>query len=263
MNKQLTYKELEDQVMQYRHELASKNDEVNKIKSSFLANVSHEIRTPMNVIVGFSNLLGDHSYDQDQIGFFVDEINKNSKELLRLIDNVILTAKAENDHVDVNMKICDVNSLMKDLYNHFQKILLNSPKPVKLNFATPDNISGNKVFTDPQIMKEVMNNLIENAVKYAINGSLEFGYRVLNEKKAEFFIRDVIPVINSNNKNRLQRKINGNENTDLNDKDHHGLRLTMTESMVRLLGGNLTVKSNLENGSSFNFTIPLLVEKLV
>ncbi len=65
----------------------------------------------MNVIVGFSNLLNDPTYDQEQKGFFIDEINKNSKELLKLIDNILLCSKVENDNVEVNMKPFNLSSL--------------------------------------------------------------------------------------------------------------------------------------------------------
>jgi len=99
MHKKFSYSELEDKVSEIKEELAFKIDEVNRLKSSFLSNVSHEIRTPMNVIMGFSNLLSDPRYNQDQKNFFVDEINKNSKELLRLIDNIILTAKVETGNI--------------------------------------------------------------------------------------------------------------------------------------------------------------------
>jgi len=263
MNKRLTYNELEDQVTQFRSELASKDNEVNKIKSCFLSNISHEIRTPMNVIVGFSNLLNDPTYSQEQVGFFIEEINKNSKELLRLIDNIILTAQVENDHVDVNMELCEINSLMEELYKHFQQKLINGNKSIQLKFIASENTSENKVFTDPKIMKRIMNNLIENAVNFAINGSLEFGFRILQEKTAEFFVRDATPVINGNNINRLYRKFNGNDKIAANGNDDHGLSLRMSDKLIRILGGNLSVKSHFENGSSYKFTIPLLVEKLV
>ncbi|MCD4682662.1 MAG: hypothetical protein K8R86_05195, partial [Bacteroidales bacterium] len=263
MNKRLTYKELEGQITQIRGELASKDDEVNKIKSSFLSNFSHEIRTPMNVIVGFSNLLNDSTYNQEQIGFFIDEINKSSKELLILIDNVILTAKVENDNVAVDMKMNEINSLMNDLYSHFQQKLKNANKRIELKLISTENYSNNKIFTDPRIMKEILNNLFENAAKYAINGSLEFGYRILGEKTAEFFVRDSTQRINNSNNNRFYKKINGSDNNALNGGDQHGIGLTISDKLIRLLGGKLTVKSTFENGSSFNFTIPLLVEKPV
>ncbi len=263
MNKRLTYNELEVQVTQFRSELASKDDEVNKIRSSFLSNISHDIRTPMNVIVGFSNLLTDPTYSQEQVGFFVDEINKNSKELLRLIDNIILKAKVENDHVDVNMKMCEISSLMNELYNHFQQKLINGNKSIQLKLIATENYSKNKIFTDPRIMKEILNNLFENAAKYAINGSLEFGYRILRERTAEFFVRDSVLGTNNRNNNGYYKKIYGNVNNALNGEDQHGIGLTISDKLIRLLGGKLTVKSTFENGSSFNFTIPLLVEKPV
>jgi len=262
MNKRLTYKELEENFTHVKGELAIRDVEVNKIKSTFLSNVSHEIRTPMNVIVGFSNLLNDPTYDQEQKGFFIDEINKNSKELLRLIDNILLCSKVEDENVELNLQPVDLNSLTTYLHRHFNEKLKNANKSITLKLISDKN-NNQTVFTDKEILKDALNNIIDNASKYAINGSLEFGYRILKEKTVLFFVRDAHPGVNGQNKNSLYSKGNYNNENIMNTEDQHGIGLTISDKLIRSLGGKLTVKSTFEYGSSFNFAIPLLVEKPV
>lgn len=262
MHKKLSYSELEDKVIEIREELAFKIDEVNRLKSSFLSNVSHEIRTPMNVIMGFSNLLSDPRYNQDQKNFFVDEINKNSKELLRLIDNIILTAKVETGNIKLNMTFCDIQNIMDELYNHFHKNINNHKKRnVKINLITKLNNQDNKVFTDSLKLKHALFNLIENAIKFTINGLVEFGYEVNDENDIEFFVKDTGIGINGKDINKIFKKFTQLEEDDTRKDSGLGIGLTISDRLIQLLGGKLIVKSTLGKGSSFYFTIPLLVEK--
>jgi signal transduction histidine kinase len=263
MSRKLTYKELEQKVSQMENKLNLKDNEVNKLKSSFLSNISHEIRTPMNVIVGFSYLLNDPNYDQNQKEFFVGEINKNSKELLRLIDNIILTAKIETDDIKLEMGICDVKSLMDDLYGQVQKFLkINLLSNVELKLIHSIDKSNYRIFTDREKLKRAMFNMIENAIKCSKSNSVEFGYNIIDSKFVDFFIHE-------NGKESVSKRERFDKAKDrihIEDPvDFYETRigLTISDKLIRLLGGKLKIKTSTEKGATFNFTIPLLVEKPV
>lgn len=263
MNRKLTYKELEEKVSEMEGQLTLKDKEVHKLKSSFLSNISHEIRTPMNVIVGFSYLLNDPHYDQNQKEFFVGEINKNSKELLRLIDNIILTAKIETDDIKLEMNICDIQVLMEELYTQIRKFInSNLSNKVELKFIQNTLKSNYQIFTDREKFMRAMFNMIENAIKFSKNNSVEFGYKIINDKFVDFFIKD--NGIGTNGESNLSgRKISIIEPEDTLDFYETRIGLTISDKLIRLLGGKLKIKSSIGKGSSFNFTIPLLVEKSV
>ena len=260
MNKKLSYRELEQKVTQFESDLAIKDEEVNKLKSSFLSNVSHQIRTPMNVIVGFSSLLNDPNYNHDQKIFFVDEINKNSKELLRLIDNIILTAKVESDNIKLNMGLYDIKNITDELYSYFKKSLNGRNNNIKIRLIRNSNNLVDNIFTDPSKLKLALFNLIENAVKFTINGTVEFGYNVIDDK-VDFFVEDTGIGINGKDINNIYKKFTQLENDGTRCQSGLGVGLTISDKLIRLLGGKLIVKSTLGKGSSFNFTIPLLVKQ--
>lgn len=264
MNKKLSYKELQNKVSEIQGELALKSEEVNKLKYSFLANVSHEIRTPMNVIVGFTNLLNDPNYDQDQKSFFIDEINKNSRQLLRLIDNIIHTAKLESDNIKMNMDYCSVNEILDELYfdflNHNE---YSAKKGLTIQLNRKDYSKVDKIFTDSAKLKRVLSNLIESTIKDTSFNTIEFGYNFSDQRSIEFFVKDIELELNGQNVENLKNMYNQSQDDELFNENVMGTGLAITDKLIRLLGGKLTVKSTLGKGSSFNFTIPLLVEKSV
>ncbi|MBM3436446.1 MAG: HAMP domain-containing histidine kinase [Bacteroidetes bacterium] len=263
MNKKLTYKELKEKVSEMENKLSLKDEEVNRLRSSFLSNISHEIRTPMNVIVGFSYLLNDPNYNQNQKEFFIEEINKNSKELLRLIDNIILTAKIETDDIKLDMDVCDIQLLMEELYTQIQKFFkANSIHGIELRLVQNSGKSNYRIFTDKEKIKRAMFNMIENAIKFTKNNSVEFGFKIIENKFADFFIKENGLRTKSSTK-EIQNEKASFSIEDTVDIYETRIGLTISDKLIRLLGGKLKIKSSKEKGSSFNFTLPLLVDKPV
>lgn len=263
MNKKLTYKELREKLSEMEGILNLKDEEVNKLKSSFLSNISHEIMTPMNVIVGFSYLLNDPNYSQDQKEFFVGEINKNSKELLRLIDNIILTAKIETEDINLDMSICEIQSLMNELYSQIQKFQkLNSTENIELRLIRNAENTSCRIFTDKEKIKRAMFNILENAIKFSKSNTIEFGYNIIENRFVDFFIKEYGNHNKKKNVHSFSEKsqILSDDSADFNEAR---IGLTTSDKLIRLLGGKLKIKTSKEKGSSFNFTLPLLVNKPV
>jgi signal transduction histidine kinase len=260
MVKNLSYKDLESKFTSIQTEMSIKENQFNKLIHSFLSKISYEIRTPMNVIVGFSNLLNDQSYSQEQRDFFIWEINKNCNELLRLIDSFILSAKIETEELLLNFNVYTVASMMDELNtelnNNFEK---QSPTRSNINLRRDQNGINYKIFTDKEKFLQVMSTLIKRASLFNRNSTITFGFNINDEKFVEFFI-DTNQVRNADieiNQNNDSSEVNDHYNSDPVSA------LGFSDKLIRLLGGNLKIKTILGQGSSYHFTIPLLVEKPV
>jgi signal transduction histidine kinase len=262
MIKKPSYRELEYEVKEIRDVLSVKTQEVGRLKSSILANISHEVRTPMNSIVGFSNLLRDSNFTNDQKNFFISEINKNSKELLRLIDNILLAAKFESESISINNSNYNIAKMMEDLFYHFNlKIKSNLDSDLRIKINKPDNEKKRYVFLDGGKVKTIMHSLIENAIKYTTSGFVEFGYFIEVQSNICFFVKDTGIGIARKDVEIIQTKFTQLDNNDFRNMNGIGLGLTIADKLVKILGGKLKIESTIGKGSLFSFNLPLLVEK--
>jgi PAS domain S-box-containing protein len=229
-----------------------------KLKSSFLANMSHEIRTPMNSIIGFSNLLSSEEIPENQKTEFASYIKSSGELLLKLIDDIIDIAKIEAGEIKIDKKECNIPKMFRELQHTFKEILNKSAKKhLRIIFKPPD--TGELIIkTDPYRLKQVLSNLINNAIKFTDTGYIEFGYKINNEKTIEFFVkdtgvgltRDEISIIFE----RFKRTVASEEKNIVGT----GLGLAISKNLVALLGGDMWVDSHPGLGTTFFFTLPYL-----
>ena len=173
-----------------KHE-TSKAQTSDQLKSSFLANMSHEIRTPMNSIIGFSNLLASEEVPEDQKKEFVHYIQTSGEILLNLVDDIIDIAKIEAGELKITKKECNLTGLFFELHHTFSEIKNRLNKPSLKLIASPDTENQNLIFkTDPFRLRQILSNLIGNAIKFTDDGCVEFGYKVVSQKQIEFFVKD-------------------------------------------------------------------------
>ena len=166
-----------------------KAEESDHLKSAFLANLSHEIRTPMNVITNFSRILAETELDnQDKIEI-TDAIAQNGKQLLNMIDNTIHLSKIETQSVDVNMKFCNVNVLLRDIYNRFFPHIPDS-KNIKLNLKLNVHNKDFGFVTDHRLLGETLAILVDNAVKYTLQGDITIHYEMIKNEQVRFMVSD-------------------------------------------------------------------------
>lgn len=227
-------------------------------KSNFLSSVSHEIRTPVNVIVGFSNLLADPSYNQNQKEFFINEINNNSKLLLKIIDDLIATAKINSEEIIPDFRSCQIDEFYKQLNGYISENLSHLFKYDKN--ITIKELTGSKsaiFITDPELLNKAVFDLIVNVLKIDSEGLLSFNLKA-EEGKVLFLIHlnESTTRINAES----NRKANSNKTLKhIETIEKHGL--AATDKIIRTLGGKLKIKSILGKETSFNFAFPLLVEE--
>jgi len=223
-----------------------------RLKTAFLQNISHEIRTPMNSIVGFSELLKERSISDAEKNEYLGLIAKSSDQLLNIVNEVLDISLIETGNISVNKKRVQLNNLMDELYiSH--KHLINNDISFSLSKGLPD--TNGLILADRIKVRQVLNNLLNNAFKFTESGYVRYGYSLVNDD-LEFFIEDTGIGIEPEYHNKIFDRFLkiGRENIRL--YDGVGLGLAICKGNVELLKGKIWVESEPGKGSKFFFTIP-------
>ncbi|HET6559460.1 MAG TPA: PAS domain S-box protein [Prolixibacteraceae bacterium] len=228
----------------------------NNYKNHFLANMSHEIRTPINTIIGFSELMKNETLSTQKRNKYSDIIEENSQALLRLIDDIIDVSKIEANELKIKKEACALGELFSELEMTYNNILKRKQnRNLKLIFQLREEAHHDVIFTDPYRLKQILNNLYINALKYTETGHIEIGYNIINDNKLRFFVSDTgIGIPNDRIKNIFKRFNYTDEAT--NTGVASGLGLSICKDLALLLGGDINVKSIEGEGSVFFLTLP-------
>ena len=236
-------------------EAKNKAEDADRLKTAFLANISHEIRTPMNAIIGFSKMLGSPEFDDDEKSKFVEIILTNGRLLLALINDMISLSKIESNTLVVKKSLCRVNDMMVSLYKEFTYDL-EDKKSIRIKLSCENPNPKFAITTDSILLQAILQKVIDNGIKFTEQGEVEFGYRMLGTSQLEFFVKDTGIGISDKDQNRIFERFHQLDNRTIRAYEGTGLGLSIAQHYVRLLGGELLVKSQLGVGSTFSFTIP-------
>ncbi len=230
-----------------------KAEESDRLKSAFLANMSHEIRTPLNAVIGFSNLLNDNSIENNDRKRFIKQINKNSDDLLMLIDDIIDLSFIESAQLKINIEQFELQSFIKAIVENYKTLSINP----QVKFIINNHISTEPIFiqSDPYRLRQILTNLINNALKFTEKGSVEFGYKHESDKGV-FYVKDTGIGISEENQKLIFDRFRKIENNVSKLYRGNGLGLTISKRLAELLNMNLYVESELRKGSTFYLTIP-------
>lgn len=243
-------KEMEEALVQAK----VKAEEANTLKSSFLANISHEIRTPLNAIVGFSSLLvsAERGISEEKQEY-INIIENNNTLLLQLISDVLDLSKIEAGTMEFDYAPVDVHGLFIELEDTFRLRNKKSGICICYHRRTTECV----VKADRNRLVQVMMNLMNNAVKFTGEGSIEFGFDVREDGFLHFYVTDTgcgIP------EERLE-EIFGNFVKLNSFVQGTGLGLTICRAIVERMGGKIGAVSRLGHGSTFWFTLPYTANK--
>jgi signal transduction histidine kinase/CheY-like chemotaxis protein len=232
-------------------------NEANKTKSLFLANMSHEIRTPLNGIIGFTKFLTSTGLNEEQHEF-VKIIRKSSEDLLAIINNILDISKIENGHVELEEIFFNP---MEEFENVIESYAANaSKKDIDFSLWIDPHFSSLLLRSDPGKIKQVLINLISNAVKFtekkgAIDVIIERVDSDEDNIAVQFTVKDTGVGISKENEEKVFEAFTQAESTTSRKYGGTGLGLTISAGLVNKLGGALRVDSVLGEGSSFFFTL--------
>ena len=247
--------------LQENKELA---DEANKTKSLFLANMSHEIRTPLNGIVGFTKFLSSTSLDNEQEDF-VKIIRKSSEDLLSIINDILDISKIENGHIELEEVFFNP---MEEFENVIESYAANaSKKDIDFSLWIDPVFSSMLLRSDPGKIKQVLINLISNAVKFTNNKGtidviIEQAKMLEDDISVKFTVKDTGVGISHEQKSKVFEAFTQADSSTSRKYGGTGLGLTISAALVKSLGGALQVESIIGEGSSFHFTLTISKKKI-
>ncbi|MFA5417895.1 MAG: response regulator [Bacteroidales bacterium] len=240
--------------LRYAEMKAKEND---RLQSAFLQNISHEIRTPMNGIIGFSTLLNNDQLSDIQRQHYLEIITQSSNQLLSIINDVLDVSLIETGNTKAFNESLHLNNLLDELYDRYSSMMRNEIT-FKLSKGLSDELS--IIESDELKIKQILNNLLNNAIKFTDDGFINFGYQLKNNE-LEFFVQDSGIGIESGLHDKIFNRFHKAELEITRLYEGIGLGLAICKGNVDLLGGRIWVESVLTKGSAFYFTIPYLRSK--
>ena len=229
-------------------EKATKAENASRMKSLFLANMSHEIRTPLNAIEGFSRIMAETDSPEERMNY-LEIIESNNSRLLSLINEILDLSRVEAGEISIKKTPTDLKKLCTDIKQIFK---FRCPPTVELTWTEPDMpITMN---TDENRLTQVFTNLISNALKHTMRGSIRYGYRIIDEGlNIEFYVSDtgsgIAPEF-------IDHIFETYTSKDAEQQQGFGLGLALCRIIVEKMGGTIKVESELGKGSTFTFTMP-------
>lgn len=234
-----------------------KAEESDKLKSSFLANLSHEIRTPMNAINGFTDLLMNTKVKKEERLEYLKVIEKSGNNLVLIIDDLIEISKIESNQVSPKLTSFNLETCINELY---ETIKITIPKSKDIDFRIIENsqVVAQNIIADEIKLKQVLVNLVNNAIKFTDKGHVAFGYE-LDEQNAKilFKIQDTGIGIDQDKHEYVFDRFKRVDSSLSVQAGGLGLGLAICKAYVEMMGGTIILESKVNEGSTFSFSIPL------
>jgi signal transduction histidine kinase len=227
--------------------------EYDRLKSAFLQNISHEIRTPLNAIVGFSTLLGEPGLSNAEQLKYTDIITTSTDRLLKVMTDIVEMSKIESKKVNMRKERVNISEMLCrvfDRYNNRAK-----EKGITLGFSSQTGDKEVIIVTDNYKLLQVLENLVDNAIKFSMEGNVNFGFE-MKDGKVEFFVSDTSPGIPEEQQDKIFNRFYQAESSASRTNTGIGLGLTIARAYVEMLGGEIWFTSKPGQGSVFRFSIP-------
>ncbi|GHV71149.1 hypothetical protein AGMMS49928_21720 [Spirochaetia bacterium] len=234
-----------------------KADEASKAKANFLATMSHEIRTPMNAIIGFQEAILREPLSDKQKKY-MENLRMSSFALLDIVNNILDFSKIDAGSMVVTNSVFNLHQLLENLAAVTEVAAKEKALEVKTNFASslPEYIVGDESKT-----RQILNNILSNAIKYTLAGSITFSAKAL-DTELSFEIADTGIGIREEDMSRIFLPF---EQLDLRKNKGiigTGLGLAITQKLCAALGGSIELESVYGKGSVFTVTLPLIISEL-
>ncbi len=240
-------------------EALNRETRANRAKSSFLANMSHEIRTPLSAIIGYADMLNDPNYDIDKYQDHSKRIKINAEHLLALINDVLDLSKIEAEQLNVHEDICLVDRLARDVESILRPLAEEKDLSLEIIHTSEQPIA---VVTDATLLKQVLINLVGNAIKFTDRGHVRLRITQSSstyhkEASVRVSVEDTGIGIAQDKIDEIFEPFSQAHDTRRVEAGGTGLGLAIARRILDLLGGRLSVSSVVDEGSTFTIDLPL------
>jgi signal transduction histidine kinase len=235
-------------------------EEASQHKSQFLANMSHELRTPLNAILGYTELMADGAYGEPSEKMFgvLKRLEAQGKHLLGLINDVLDLSKIEAGQLVLELSDYSVQDIAQTVRSTLEPLAADKKLGFKVEVA-PQLPSGHG---DGRRLTQVLINLVGNAIKFTDAGEVAIKAEAHNGS-FHVSVRDTGPGISSADQARLFQEFQQADNAITKKKGGTGLGLAISKRIIEMHGGRIWVESQPGQGSTFTFTLPVIVERQV
>lgn len=222
-------------------------EESDKLKSSFLSNMSHEIRTPLNGIIGFTNLLIDPDYSDNDKKEFIKLINTNSRVLMTLISDILDLSKIESNSMNFEIEPLDINSQITEIVSSYEHSI---PDTLKIDLDIPKEVI--YINTDYIRNRQILTNLINNSIKFTNSGTITVGYKK-SSTEITIFVKDTGKGIDKEHIEKIFMRFFKVDDFTVGT----GLGLSICRAIVEKLGGKIWAESEQGKGTTMYYTLPM------
>jgi hypothetical protein len=234
-------------------EAKERADAANRAKSEFLANMSHEIRTPMTAILGYTDLLADPSIKPDERDENIGIIRRNGEHLLSIINDILDLSKIEANHLVLERADVAPLQIVEDVVQSLRQRAASKGISIETEavYPLPRAVAG-----DPLRVRQVLVNLVGNAIKFTEAGSVKVRVSFAKADQAvKFEVLDTGPGMTQDQVSRLFRPFTQVDTSATRRFGGTGLGLTISQRLIKLMGGEISVESHVGKGSCFSFSL--------
>ena len=239
-----------------------KAEESDRLKSSFLANMSHEIRTPMNGIIGFADLMTKSDLTDEKKEYYADIIKSSTSRLLRLLTDIIDYSKIDAGQIDIHEFPFDLNLLIDQVISEAK---LNSRNTIvsDVQLVTRKALDKNSAIfiSDETRLKQILINLVNNALKFTSAGYIEVGYEDPGNEGLLLYVKDTGIGIAKDKQSLIFKRFRQADESSKRCFEGAGLGLSITKGLVTALGGKIWVESEIDKGSTFYVNFPTIARE--
>jgi signal transduction histidine kinase len=233
-----------------------KAEESDRLKTAFIANMSHEIRTPLNAITGFSGLLLREDISREKRKEYNDQVIKNNKILVNMIEDLIDTSRIESGSLQLHPSRIHVGHFLSQLYEPIIENMARKNKPFIEIIQDKHDNKTETIITDPVRLQQVLWHVLDNAVKFTRSGSIHFGARE-NHQHMEFYVDDTGIGIPEEYKDVVFEKFRQLDESAKRKYGGTGLGLYYARRIAEIMGGKLWFEGKKEGGCIFYLSIPI------